>query len=203
MYNLTDNEKKNINNYWKFIEYFFLHTKKDVLNYRINLILNIRKHYSLNEFYNYEKILNKLLYNLLEHLQFTFDESDLTDKCNYLHNTKTSYSHKRFIQDEKKNINYDFVCYKEINNNKKILQIFTILSSKKLYNEIMNDKKKLSEVKIIKYYYPLDYSFPNVNMLFYNQNKKKTWISRIKKLYYTDNNKEIDNEWYNFALPEE
>ncbi len=63
----------------------------------------------------------------------------------------------------------------------------------------MNDKKELSKIKTIYYYYPMDYPFPNVNLLFYNQNKKDTWINRINKLYYTNtNNKLDDKEWYNF-----
>ena len=69
-----------------------------------------------------------------------------------------------------------------------------------------NGKKSIKSIEPIvyvnnqpynKYYYPQDYPFPNINLLFYNQNKKETWINRINKLYFTNkDNKNIDNGWY-------
>nr|QBK88803.1 MAG: hypothetical protein LCMiAC01_04850 [Mimivirus LCMiAC01] len=62
-YPLTDNEYKNINNVWKFLKIF----KKKYLflaNYRKYVINNIRNTYTIDEFYMYESILNKIFWNL-------------------------------------------------------------------------------------------------------------------------------------------
>jgi hypothetical protein len=212
MYELTKSEINKLNDYWKFIETFIkplnhearfggTHTQ----TYRIRLIHDIREKYSINEFYNYEKILNKLLYNLLEHVGFSLEKYEIEEIHKLFvtikNPTTNSYSHKKYLHDEKKNIKYDFEHYKSLTDITKVLKIFTTLSSKHLYEKVMNNKNELSKIKYVKYYYPMDYPFPNVNLLFYNQNKKDTWISRINKLYYTNtNNKLDDKEWYNFIL---
>jgi len=70
------------------------------------------------------------------------------------------------------------------------------MSNKELYEKVMKNKSLFNKVKNDQiYYYPYDYPFPNVNLIFYNENKKKYWIDRIKKLYYSH---DLHKEWYNF-----
>ena len=73
---------------------------------------------------------------------------------------------------------------------------------RKLYDKVMENKKYFYDIKIekkdIKYCNPFDYSFPNVNFLFYNMNKKEIWIDRIRKLYVNKNNPYDD--WYDFSF---
>ena len=88
------------------------------------------------------------------------------------------------------------------------------MSNRKLYDKIINGKKSINSVKPIvyinhmdnsiaskTYYYPYDYPFPNINLLFYNQNKKETWINRINKLYFNNKtNNNINIDWRNASF---
>ena len=62
-YQLTQQENSKLDDYWKFIRIF--NVKNDemfsVEQYRHNIIKKIQKKYTIDEFYFYEKILNKIL----------------------------------------------------------------------------------------------------------------------------------------------
>ncbi len=62
-YPLTDEEYGYLDGAWRFLKNF---ENKEIFNsdFRRNIIKNIRKNYSLNEFYTYESIINKLFWNL-------------------------------------------------------------------------------------------------------------------------------------------
>lgn len=236
MYKLTKKEKIELDNYWNFIDLFKPYGKKSTYlknikkkfkeyswlnnsaySYRKYIIKKIRKNYTVEQFYFYEKILNKLLHNLLEKINFSIDEictNKLADKYEKIYKiTKTielnkrSYSHKLYITDLNKNIHYNFHYYPYLNNINIIVKIFTIMNERDLYEKIMTDKLEIKNITFSSslYYYPDDYPFPNVNLLFYNKNNKKYWVNRIKKLYYTNYGKLIfskginyDEGWYNF-----
>jgi hypothetical protein len=212
-YKLTNKEIKELDNYWKFIDIFSIidknlsnnwYTNGDGMfgayQYRKYIIPIIQKLYTPYKFYFYEKILNKLLWNLLIYLNFDISNIDITEKnklyttCNIISNElkiKRSYSHKVYISDEKKNIDYVFNYYQNINKINVINKIFKVMRTKKLYDKVINNKKYFYNIKIKNndiYYYPYDYPFPNINLLFYNTNNKKIWIDRIIKLYFTNDN---------------
>jgi hypothetical protein len=213
MHKLLKSEIKNLDNYWKFIETFYVDETKDwihgVYGYRHDLIKKIREKYTTEDFYKYEKILNKLLWNLIEHIKFNIDTIEITlkeklyDKIKYKHNR--SFSHKQYLYNQKINKKYYFKHYKEISDYPIINAIFYIVSKKELYNEVMSNKiyninNKILHDKIYfaeDYYYPADYAFPNINLLFYNENKKDLWIKRINTLYFNKNDK-INEGWYSF-----
>lgn len=191
MHKLTKIEELNLDMYWDFIETFKLDydphnqstykvswIKASVSKYRLELISKIRKIYTANDFYKYEKILNKLLWNLLEKIKFKFDNSLYLGK---IKTARRSYSHKIHLYDDKNKIYYYFYYYHILINNRKddkiinevVTKIFYILSNRKLYEEIMNDIIIIDDIIPKKAYYPYDYPFPNINLLFYNKNKKK------------------------------
>lgn len=222
MYKLLKSEINELDNYWKFIDFihedlFKKNLKKDNFLYsprefRIDLIKKIREKYSAEEFYKFEQILNKLLWNLIEHIEFDinniniFGDEKLYDVINTI---KRSFSHKLFLYDEKHKKKYFFKCYQKLNKFDNIVtkniikRIFTVLTDRMLYEKVMEmeNKKYIYNIDYIEYYYPLDYPFPNVNLIFYNENKKETWLERINKLYYNEKNNmnEINNEWYSFT----
>jgi hypothetical protein len=102
----------------------------------------------------------------------------------------------------KNNIKYYFKFYEELNNFESIKKILYIIYNKTLYQKIMKNKKYFDKLnKYSYYYYPLDYPFPNVNLLFYNQNDKYTWIEQINKLYFNGEKSynKIDKNWYLFS----
>jgi hypothetical protein len=216
-YKLTNKEINELHNYWKFINIFseILNKSKNSIysfsfgayEYREYIIPKINQLYTPEKFYFYEKILNKLLWNLLDHINFHIkdikicEESKLFKTCDKLKNELSigrSFSHKIHILDNKEKIDYIFSHYQSINKINIINKIFIIMRSKELYDKVMLNKKNFYKVKVKKediYYYPYDYPFPNVNLLFYNMNNKKIWIDRIKKLYYNKNN----SGWYDFG----
>lgn len=237
MHKLTKKEKIELDNYWNFINVFNPYGKNrnfkkisslnyhSVYGYREYIIKKIRKNYTIQQFYFYEKILNKLLHNLLEKINFNIDSlcinkltNNLTDKCEKiykitepiknekeLHINRRSYSYKLYITDLNKNIHYNFDYYPYLNNIEIIVYIFTIMNRRDLYEKIMEDKLNFKNITFSSsyYYYPDDYPFPNINFLFYNKNNKKYWINRIKTLYYTNYDTRIseinyDEGWYSF-----
>ena len=219
MHKLTKNEIIELDNYWNFINIFKPEYKKniswinnDVLTYRKYIIKKIRENYTIEQFYIYEKILNKLLHNLLIHIHFDIDKININNKYKNKKIYKTtynkkegphSYSHKLYITNLKKNINYNFFYWTQICKNDTINKIFTIMRDKNLYEKIMNNKLDLKDIIILEFYhYPNDYPFPNVNLIFYNKNNKKYWIDRIRRLYYTNYDKDsnYDKEWYTFQF---
>jgi len=115
-------------NYWKFISIFanidpVQKLSKNWFNYkdgmfgayeyRKYIIPKIRELYTPEEFYFYEKILNKLLWNLLEHINFNIkdiiidEKSKLFKTCNQVKDELSiyrSFSHKVYISDIKKRL---------------------------------------------------------------------------------------------------
>jgi hypothetical protein len=212
MYKLLKKEVDDLDNYWIFINHFYVDTSitywiNGIDGYRKNLIYKIREKYTVEDFYKYEKILNKLLWNLIEHVQFNIDELNLDNKhklYEYISSNiiRKSYSHKQYLYNMKKNIKYYFKFYEELNNFESIKKILYIIYNKTLYQKIMKNKKYFDKLnKYSYYYYPLDYPFPNVNLLFYNQNDKYTWIEQINKLYFNGEKSynKIDKNWYLFS----
>ena len=221
-FKLTNKEINELDNYWKFIDIFsnivpeqklsknWFHYKDGIFDaheYRKYVILIISKLYTPEKFYFYEKILNKLLWRLLFHINFFIKDiiidvkSQLFKTCEEVKEELSiyrSFSHKVHISDKKKKIDYVFNYYQDINKINIINKIFIVMRSKELYDKVMINKKYFNNIKVKKtdiYYYPDDYPFPNVNLLFYNMNDKKIWIDRIKKLYYNKNN----SGWYDFS----
>ena len=48
-----------------------------------------------------------------------------------------------------------------------------------------------------KYYYEMDYGFPNINFCSYNSGSKDLKLKRIKKLYFSKNK---DKNWFKLIL---
>ena len=135
-------------------------------------------------------------------IKVKFDINDLRIQSHLYINIDTSnhsFSHKQYLHNEINDKKYNFQFYPKITDYDIVNKIFYTMSNRKLYDKIMNGKKIIKSIEPIKkYYYPQDYPFPNINLLFYNENKKETWINKINKLYFTNkDNKNIDNGWRN------
>ena len=76
----------------------------------------------------------------------------------------------------------------EGNNRDDIInKIFHTMRYQNIYEKVMKNKKHFLEIDkkmIITYYYSYNYPFPNVNLLFYNNDKKIIWLDKINKLYF-------------------
>ena len=197
IHKLDKKELKKLSDYWEFIS-IFIPTPKlySPYEYRRNIINQVRKLYTAQDFYFYEKILNKLLWNLLLKLNVDVSNLEVSNKKlfvmeNILHG---SCSHKIYIDDTKNKYkkSYVFIYYRELVKYEILQKIFSILCDKDLYDKVMKNPRFILQIKAShSYYYPIDYPFPNVNFLFYNENKKPIWIDRIKNLYFKDINNSI------------
>ena len=211
MYPLNKKEQSNIDKFWEFIDIFINILPKDysmysIYNYNIELRTVIKSKYNVDEFYFYEKILNKLLFNLLFRYKIKYEH---IDNSAFVFNLSQinghSYSNKLLLFNEKSNTLLYMPHYIYIKKyQSKLYNLIQCLTNKKLYEismKLINYEdliKEINKYKIYDTYYPLDYPFPNVNLLFYNENNKKTWIKNIKRLIYS--NKWNDNICINFYL---
>ena len=204
MYKLLKKELNILDDFWKFIEIFKVENYKlnwisGVHGYRHALIKKIRETYSAEDFYKYEVILNKLLWNLL--IKLKFDIEGLFIQSSLYINIESpwhSCSHKEYLHNEINDKKYYFKFYSRLIDYDIVNKIFYTMSDRKLYDKVINGKKSINSIESFVYYYPYDYPFPNINLLFYNQNKKETWINRINKLYFNNKTKNnINIGWRN------
>ena len=209
-YPLSEKEKKMLPKVFSFIKTFYKFNVVKSENfgpydYRRFIIKRIREKYSIEEFYKYEKIMNKLYWNLYHKLHKkdklcdmiknppkNFQKSFNNKILNYNHKTKMYHIQQDYI-------NY-FIDYEKRKKNKTEIKIMSAMMDMDLYLSFYkNPKKKIKKMDI--FYYPLDYPFPNVNRCFYNENSPKEWINRIKKMYFYYNDDFIDKYWYEFITP--
>ena len=217
---LTKTENKNIDKYWDFINTFKNVFKKlkvsdnyftyngingitlfSVFNYRRYMIKHISKKYTINDFYKYEQMLNKILYVLLKKYVKIKKICKIYKVKNieFIEKENRSYINKKYIYNESDKYYYYSNFYenhtKLYNNSnyKKYLQILYVIMNKDIFYKVITTKnlsKNLYLQPIL--YYPYDYPFPNLTLYFRNNNSKKTWLNRIKKYYYNKN----DEYWY-------
>jgi len=215
-YPLTYEEYDKINETWRFIK--TLKTNE--------IILSVNKRYKIEEFYEYEKIANKLNWNMFITLSKILNKSnediinieDYTDKKDLdikIKQTKAinsnyyrSFINKIVIVDTKnrKIISKSQEGSSKIfvkNNLNKIMS--NVLYNRELYEEIMNKGEELLKnkeylLKITpKYNIQHDYCFPNLNRCVYNFGDKKLNINRIKKYYYNATEPK-DKYWFKLIL---
>lgn len=208
------NEIKKLKKVWKFIECFYkfdnvredLWSGKDglfdVYRYRETIIKKIRNKYTAEKFYKYEKIVNKLYWNLKTKLKI---KTKCERKDNYeIEGYGGSIINKIIMYNDKKKSYYIMNREKYIQKIYDEKEIFmAMLSQNKYEQKMLNPDFKIDD-NFIETYYPYDYAFPNISLCFYNKNKKDVWIDRIKKYYYDYNQEHLlqyphsDYWWYNF-----
>jgi hypothetical protein len=196
-YQLTQLEISKLDDYWKFIKIF--NVKNDEMysfkQYRHDIIKKIQKKYTVDEFYFYEKILNKMLWNLLVMHNIYLNKIDFTTKLAFSMKNKSYVNKQMMITEGGKNI--IFPSYNNFELPKDLLQILTILRKRDMYEKAIKDKDYINNIKKIdNFYYPNDYPFPNVNLIEYNDNNKEVWIKRIKAYYYMKD----DSHWYKLII---
>ena len=184
---LNNEEINKLDDYWEFINIFnkIANKSPSVYEFRINIIKNIKKMYKPIEFYFFEKILNKMLWTLLYKYKIEISKMDT--------NTKLVFGIKNSscINIFNDNKYFIFPSYKFLSE--KLNKILYILSNKDIYNKIINNTINIDNITEIKtYYYPLYYPFPNINLIYYNNNNKNIWLKKIKAYYYYKD----DSKWY-------
>ena len=223
MYTLTKIEEKELDRVWNFLHYFNKNLPDNyeyiegsmswVSSYRNYIINTIRRKYTYQDFYKYEKIINKLFWNLKKKLKPFIKENKTKYKIKKNFNKKLISRHTEI---NNKYYGSTINSYIQFNyNNKKwyILEevskldkiCMNIMRNRKDYENYFNNPDKIKKYKnIIEFYYFMNYPFPNINPMFYNENKKSFWIKKIKKMYYTNSKNEYykyDKYWYILIEP--
>ena len=188
---LNNEEINKLDDYWEFINIFnkIANKSPSVYEFRINIIKNIKKMYKPIEFYFFEKILNKMLWTLLYKYKIEISKMDTNTKLVFGIKNSSCINKQIIFNDNKYFI---FPSYKFLSE--KLNKILYILSNKDIYNKIINNTINIDNITEIKtYYYPLDYPFPNINLIYYNNNNNKNiWLKKIKAYYYYKD----DSKWY-------
>ena len=208
-YPLVKEEIDKLDDYWKFISIFNDLAIKSfsVFDFRKNIIKIIKKKYSADEFYFYETILNKLLWNLMKIYGVNVYKNRDDSQINYAFDIMNNSCINKQIMIYK-NYQVIFPYYKiflsmiDKNKNLKILnKILYVIKKKELYYKVIANKEYINKIVIKEdpnedFYYPPDYPFPNVNLVSYNNSDKKQWIKRIKAYYYSKG----DSNWYKLIV---
>lgn len=206
-YPLTPDEIKHIESVWKFIKIFNKHFLY-IADYRDYLIKKINKKYTIDEFYLYETIANKLLWNLRVILLPYFTKTSLCHQIKYTNTNELdekikkaeaylgtyyrSFINKLIIVDKKDHSIY----YKKMegsssifHQNKFNLLTMYVFLNRELYEKVMQNPIIYKEyIEILpEYYYQYDYGFPNINLCIYKIGIDDDRQYRIKKMYYEKN----------------
>lgn len=177
--------------------------------YRKNIIKKIKKKYTIEEFYKYEMILDKMFWNIKnkqenEKIKYTtektLDEIILAYKKDNIY--YRSFINKMFLIDDENK--YIYIRATEgslegLKKNELNLIISKIFFDDNEYEKFIKNSNKIPEkIKLPKYYYEFDYGFPNLNYSAYNIGSKEYKIKKIQKMYYE---KESEKNWYKLIKP--
>ena len=187
---LTNDEINKLDDYWDFINIFnnIANKSPNVFEFRINIIKKIKKKYKPIEFYFFEKILNKMLWRLLYKYKIDISKIDTNTKLVFGIKNSSCINKQIIFNNDKYVI---FPSYKSLS--KQLKKILYILSNKDIYNKIIDNTIDIDNItEITEYFYPLDYPFPNINLIYYNNNNKNIWLKKIKAYYYYKD----DSKWY-------
>jgi len=211
-YPLSESEYNKIDNVWNFIEKF---NKKYTFlsDYRKYIIKELPESYDIKSFYLYESIASKLVWNLKSAMDHLYkitpncfhqkyksdDEKDAIINIFLKNNTYyRSGINKAVIVDKQHNK----IVTRPTEGSSNILQknsnnarLGQIIQNRKLYEKIMNNPHSYDykKIKIPEFYYEFDYAYPNLNLSFYKDSDKKSKMSRIELMYYSNN---CERNWF-------
>jgi hypothetical protein len=209
-YPLTNSELKIITDTWNFLD-IFRQTSLTKNEYRKTIIQKIKKKYNLNDFFYYEKIIEKIYWNLFNVIvgKISMDEKinrqelnndsekDIKNKILQRSNIGESNVRKTYVLDRKK----QKIFYKYKYPNDLDLLLFSIMINRSLYETIMSNINKITLDylnELIEYPYDMDiefdYAFPNFNTIkpfTYTDDER---LNKIKKMYYSNDS---EANWIN------
>jgi hypothetical protein len=206
----TDLDDLNLTDDW----FGYNNSTQDIFSpyhYRKYIIEFIRnEEYTPDEFYKCEQVINNIFWDLKNKL------------CKYIEDNETKFKtfehdmdSKDLVQlkEEYKGGGSGINSYCHFNEEDNKWYVLSKLSNLDIIcMNVMMDEEKYEyymlypkEIQAYKpkhnTYYAMNYAFPNVNPIFYNNNKKATWINKINKMYYyTESDKfeyhKDDKYWY-------
>lgn len=212
-YSLLADEYAIIDDVFEFINIFDFLTIT-LTEYRTTIIDKINKKIKLNDFYLYEKISEKLLWNLKNKTKHLYPTLANCITCSYdLTEEGISTVLSKFYEDNSyRSFINKLVLIDDVNNkihhrkmegsaqifdkNEFNLRLWVALRDRKTYESIMKKPKRITKLLIPEYYFSSDYAFPNLNFgkpFIYSDEFRK---ERIKKMYYLN---ESQKEWFKIS----
>lgn len=202
IYNLDDSEIELLDNVWKFIGDFRI-TKISRTKYREYIVNKIKNKYDIEQFYNFEIIVEKLYWNLLYKLRYDIDfspevfikqEYNLEDTTNKIlmrnKNIKESNIRKTYVVTKNNNLLYKYDYPNSID-----LLMSSIIINRTLYETIMINYNSINEFDLKPYNNTIefDYPFPNLNTIKGFTKSYEERIENIIKMYYVEN---AEKNWF-------
>lgn len=197
-YKLKNKDIKQIDNVWNFLNIFRI-TQTTRKKYRDCIIDNIRKNYDIVNFYKYEKILEKMYWNLVYKIKKDNDikpkiyiknisnESihDLRDKIMIKNKySKESNVRKSFVISRNKNYLYKYNYPNDLD-----LMASSIMINRSIYETYLSNDISIYDLNIEPYnnIIEFDYPFPNLNTIKnFSFDNKKERLNNIQKMYFDD-----------------
>lgn len=214
-YPLTTKQNKELKSVWKFIEYFSKiegmsndwfsrnGTIFGPFHYRNYIINLIKKNINENKFYEYEKIINKLYWNLkyklMQYVENDTTQYHITNHQNILEISSRSNLNSYLQYNEKDNQWYFLDKLSELDNI--CMNIMRDVNKYSYYLKNPSNIKDYNKTNNLDTYYNFNYAFPNINPIFYNKNSKSYWIKKINLMYFHENDNKIDENWYKLIVP--
>lgn len=193
---LTNNELKDLDKVWEFMSFFRKsYLTRDKYNREIKKI--IKNKYDLEQFYGYEKIVEKIYWNLVNKIRkeinlkpqlYLRKEYDLKKIENKIlrrnEKIKESTVKKTYVVTADGNLIYKFNYPDDLD-----LLVSSIIINRSVYETIMSEEEEIYNIKIYPYNNNIefDYPFPNLNTIkAFNYSKEKR-KKAIKNIYYDNN----------------
>lgn len=197
-YPLSMKEYDSIDRVWNYLSNFSM-TYQHPSDYRKHIINSMNK-YTIDELYTYETIANKLLWNLRWKTFKQFNNNmlsaagvEIMDMCaDNINKIKCMKSYMRSFVNKTIVIDGDKIYWKLpegssviLNSNDFNLRTGIVFLSRNLYENVMNNPKKILNVETPETYYQVDYAFPNINLcIFCNISR-----SKIRRFYFAKDEK--------------
>ena len=208
---LTSDEIQVLDSAWDFCELFLIDTFCPE-KFRMQLINKIRKTYTIQEFFTYELIIEKLFWKLRHRTEtyFTKNRIKMIDETSYSliamnklldhDGYKNCFINKLVMWDDRKYVYH----YKKMEgsmtmfpkpNSRTLFNLVTmfIMFDRKLYREIIDKPSLITDVVVHGNFFELDFAFPNLNLMQYRLGSDAQRTDRIKKMYYA---KDAPDNWY-------
>lgn len=197
-FQLNNKELEVLDKVWEFIDNFRI-SELTRSKYRNKIINLIKENYDLKTFYFYEKIVEKIYWNLVLKIkqdleikpeiflkrEKNYDKNKITNKI-LMRNKKIKEStvRKTFIITKNNNLLYKYSYPNDLD-----LLVSSIMQNRSIYETIMSENSFIYDIEIEPYNNNIefDYPYPNLNTIKYFQQNKKQRLHNINKLYYSEN----------------
>jgi hypothetical protein len=196
---LLKKELKVLDKVWEFIN-DFRETKITRSKYKKYITEKIINKYDINDFYNLEKIVEKIYWNLVTKIKkdknlkylkpeiFFKEKYDLNETKNKIlmrnNKIKESTVEKTFVVTKSNKLLYKYKYPNDLD-----LLVSSIMINRSVYETIMSEEAEIFSIEIEPYnnIIEFDYPYPNLNTIKSFTKSKEERMNNIRNMYYYEN----------------